>query len=308
MRKQHEFTADEVAAAQAEFPGLSEAEARISLERRQVYGDPYQNHYGIAQSWAGLLQVWAPRIARGEPIPPHVVALMMAALKTNRCRLQFHKDNYDDANVYMTFASAFQQRWEREGGEEPCPDPMAYFTKEPATSDYVARMTDGKIDKVVPLDSPSSGEMRIPSKGDTVGDPERRQEWEVHRVLSMQFEGSRKMTFSSEWAGRSDEISFPLHAGQSVAIIGKPMTYEQAAKQKKENSPPPQRYETVKPIFLYEGNDERKFLVRVSENGKPLFDEAVTVCKGDMLTHQRLRSSTDGATSIRQEPRDPPSA
>ena len=67
MRKQHEFSAEEVAAAQAEFPGLSEAEARISLERRQVYGDPYQNHYGIAQSWAGLLQVWAPRIARGEP-------------------------------------------------------------------------------------------------------------------------------------------------------------------------------------------------------------------------------------------------
>ena len=133
MRKQHEFSAEEVAAAQAEFPGLSEAEARISLERRQVYGDPYQNHYGIAQSWAGLLQVWAPRIARGEPIPPHVVALMMAALKTNRCRLQFHKDNYDDANVYMTFAQGFQQRWEREGGEKATPDPMAYFIKKEST-------------------------------------------------------------------------------------------------------------------------------------------------------------------------------
>lgn len=135
MRKQHEFTAEEVAAAQAEFPGLSEAEARISLERRQVYGDPYQNHYGIAQSWAGLLQVWAPRIARGEPIPPHVVALMMAALKTNRCRLQFHKDNYDDANVYMTFAQGFQQRWEREGGEKATPDPMAYFIKKESSTD-----------------------------------------------------------------------------------------------------------------------------------------------------------------------------
>ena len=104
MRKQHEFSAEEVAAAQAEFPGLSEAEARISLERRQVYGDPYQNHYGIAQSWAGLLQVWAPRIARGEPIPPHVVALMMAALKTNRCRLQFGLDTGDLIRGLVAFA------------------------------------------------------------------------------------------------------------------------------------------------------------------------------------------------------------
>ena len=126
-RKPEEFTAEEVAKCQVEFPGLTEKEARISLERRQVYGDPYQNHAGIAAAWAGVLQVWAPRIARGDALPPHVIAILMGQLKMNRCRLQHHQDNYDDASVYMTFASSFQQRWEREGGEKPCPDPMAYF-------------------------------------------------------------------------------------------------------------------------------------------------------------------------------------
>jgi hypothetical protein len=88
--------------------GLSEDQARISYERRKVYGDPRDNHRGIAMAWAGLLQPHAERIARLEPIPEHVVALMMAALKLNRMRNVYHADNYDDASVYFGFAQAWQ--------------------------------------------------------------------------------------------------------------------------------------------------------------------------------------------------------
>jgi hypothetical protein len=94
--------------------GVDAEEAAIMVERQKVYGDPKQNHEGIAQGWAGILQPWAERIARGEPIPPHVVALMMAAMKLNRMRNVFHKDNYDDLRNYLAFAEAWQREWEKE--------------------------------------------------------------------------------------------------------------------------------------------------------------------------------------------------
>jgi hypothetical protein len=82
----------------------------IKRERQKVYGDPRENHRGIAQGWAGLLQPHAERIARGDPIPEWCVALMMAALKLNRMRRIFKQDNYDDLTAYAGFA----EQWQRE--------------------------------------------------------------------------------------------------------------------------------------------------------------------------------------------------
>lgn len=89
--------------------GISQEQAEIAYERQKVYGDPKVNHDGIAQAWAGILQPWALHIAEMKPIPPHVVALLMAALKMNRMRMVYHKDNYDDLKVYMSFAHAWQK-------------------------------------------------------------------------------------------------------------------------------------------------------------------------------------------------------
>jgi hypothetical protein len=82
----------------------------IIAERQKVYGEPKQNHQFIAQAWTGLLHPHAEAIARGEPVPAHTVALMMAALKVDRMRLTFHQDNFDDAEVYLKFA----QQWQKE--------------------------------------------------------------------------------------------------------------------------------------------------------------------------------------------------
>lgn len=99
--------------------GMSPEEAAISVDRQKVYGDPWINHFGIAQGIAGILQPWALRIARMEPLPPHVIANIMSALKLNRQRMRFHADNYDDLAVYQRFARAWQAEWEAAGEERP---------------------------------------------------------------------------------------------------------------------------------------------------------------------------------------------
>lgn len=87
----------------------------IKRERQKVYGDPRENHRGIAQAWAGLLQPHAERIKRGDPIPEWCVALMMAALKLNRMRRVYKQDNYDDLAAYAGFA----EEWQRQDGLQP---------------------------------------------------------------------------------------------------------------------------------------------------------------------------------------------
>jgi len=80
----------------------------ITEERGKVYGPPKQNHEGIAMMWASLLQPHAGRIGAQTPLPGHVVALMMCALKLNRMRICYHKDNYDDLHNYADIAEAMQ--------------------------------------------------------------------------------------------------------------------------------------------------------------------------------------------------------
>ena len=84
--------------------------AQVKHERQKVYGDPRENHAGIAQSWAGILQPWHEEIRRGEPVPPHVVALLMVQVKANRMRRVYHGDNYTDLRAYLDFA----EEWQRE--------------------------------------------------------------------------------------------------------------------------------------------------------------------------------------------------
>lgn len=80
----------------------------IKNERRKVYGEPKSNHEGIAMMWAPILQPWWDRIRDMKPVPPHVVALLMATLKIDRARLVYHKDNYDDCKNYLDFAQEWQ--------------------------------------------------------------------------------------------------------------------------------------------------------------------------------------------------------
>ncbi len=86
---------------------------KLKEDRQNVYGDPLENHKGIAQMWACLLQPHADKVARMEPLPPWVIGLMMSALKLNRMRRVYKQDNYDDLKVYLGFA----EKWQREHKE-----------------------------------------------------------------------------------------------------------------------------------------------------------------------------------------------
>jgi hypothetical protein len=133
--------------------GMSPEEARISVDRQKVYGDPWINHLGIAQGIAGILQPWAARIARMDPLPPHVVANIFSALKLNRQRMRFHADNFDDLSVYQRFVRAWQREWEQAGEEAPIVIPPKPHPK--------ARLViKWEIDSVADLKDPAPGEPR----------------------------------------------------------------------------------------------------------------------------------------------------
>lgn len=92
--------------------GVTEHEAQIMVERGKVYGDPVENHEFIAKQITGLLSPWVHRIAANLPLPPHVIALILCALKMSRQRRVFHEDNYDDMSVYQRFARTWHREWE----------------------------------------------------------------------------------------------------------------------------------------------------------------------------------------------------
>lgn len=93
---------------------LDEHHAQILRDRAQIYGDPRDNHRAIALAWAAMLHPHAQKIASLQPIPEHTVALMMAMFKLCRSRRAFHRDNYDDARVYLGFA----EKWQEEDEEQ----------------------------------------------------------------------------------------------------------------------------------------------------------------------------------------------
>jgi len=86
----------------------------IREERGKVYGDPRENHEGIAQMFAPLLKPWADLIADQVPLPPHVVTLLMCAVKINRMRRVYHPDNFDDLRNYADMTEELHQQYESE--------------------------------------------------------------------------------------------------------------------------------------------------------------------------------------------------
>ena len=92
---------------------LTPEQETIKKDRRKIYGEPLENHQGIAQMWAPLLQPHAEAIAAGRPIPAWPVALLMVALKLDRMRLVYHEDNYADIAVYLSFA----REWQKSSGD-----------------------------------------------------------------------------------------------------------------------------------------------------------------------------------------------
>lgn len=110
----------------------------VRRERGEIYGDPLENHRGIAQVWAPLLQPHWEAIKAGDPVPPHVVALAMVGLKLDRMRLAYSLDNYVDLLVYLTFAHDWQKMYDNvqavdreveEFQEEPTPATPGRTTK-----------------------------------------------------------------------------------------------------------------------------------------------------------------------------------
>lgn len=84
------------------------SDAEILAERAAVYGEPIICHASIGLAWAGLLQQHLGQPV--SPLPPHVVALMMAAVKAIRAARVYHADNYADLRNYAAIAEHAQSR------------------------------------------------------------------------------------------------------------------------------------------------------------------------------------------------------
>lgn len=84
----------------------------IQHDRQAIYGDPIENHRGIAMQWAPMLQPHWEAIRDMQALPPHVVAMLMGLVKINRMRRVFHADNYDDQSIYI---NNFAREWQEKG-------------------------------------------------------------------------------------------------------------------------------------------------------------------------------------------------
>ena len=79
--------------------------SKIRKERGTQYGGIELSHESIGLVWQGVLQSYYQKPI--PPIPPHVVALMMAGLKTSRAAtpLGYQEDDYLDFMNYANFGS-----------------------------------------------------------------------------------------------------------------------------------------------------------------------------------------------------------
>lgn len=82
---------------------------RTIEERGKVYGEPRLAHVNIGLAWTGLLQQHYG-IELPHPVPAHLVAQMMLALKNQRSARVFKADNYVDAGAFLKFAEQFQPK------------------------------------------------------------------------------------------------------------------------------------------------------------------------------------------------------
>lgn len=84
---------------------------RVRKARHQYYGDAKKNHDTVGLMFTGLLERHY-EISLPHPVPGHVVALMMAAVKLNRAAtpLKFNPDNYLDGCAYVEIARDIDER------------------------------------------------------------------------------------------------------------------------------------------------------------------------------------------------------
>lgn len=86
---------------------LNKKEQQIFDERQKRYGHFIEAHNNLGLIWTGLIQNYF-RIKLSEPIPAHLVLLLMAASKLNRAVAEedhlLDFDNYDDNKIYIEMA------------------------------------------------------------------------------------------------------------------------------------------------------------------------------------------------------------
>lgn len=75
--------------------------ADVMAEREKVYGSIHDSFGAIAKCWEGLLSM---HNGRNVEVDPHMVAVMMTALKLVRSTRVFHPDNYVDGVNYIEIA------------------------------------------------------------------------------------------------------------------------------------------------------------------------------------------------------------
>lgn len=83
---------------------LAEASCLIHGDRQQTYGD-------IDESWEQIGKLWSAILDLEEPIPAHVVGLMLAQMKIYRIAVSpKHTDSYIDALAYIAGAGEIATR------------------------------------------------------------------------------------------------------------------------------------------------------------------------------------------------------
>ena len=80
---------------------LHQADELLHGARQDSYGDPVPNYVRIGAIWGALLDC--------DPLPAHVVALMMAGLKLCRASQRDDDDDLIDAAAYLQITA-----WARE--------------------------------------------------------------------------------------------------------------------------------------------------------------------------------------------------
>lgn len=77
---------------------LAEASCLIGGERQEQYGS-------IHNSWERIGKLWGALLDLDEPIPPHMVGVMLGAMKLSRISNNpKHTDSYVDALAYIAGA------------------------------------------------------------------------------------------------------------------------------------------------------------------------------------------------------------
>ena len=88
---------------------MTNSQKEIHEKRMKEYGsDGTNNLRNVGLMWTGILQA-EYGIEFDKPIPNHIVACMMSAMKISRvAQGEYKEDNYEDAIVYLHIAQKGQ--------------------------------------------------------------------------------------------------------------------------------------------------------------------------------------------------------